>query len=433
MQDNYLAHHGILGQKWGVRRFQNEDGTLTAAGKERYHIAKDGRFDEDSKKKLLEQLKNTESQKEIASDPLIQRKAKTLSEQAKKYRDAENEVQKKFKEYDKKSDDEKDQYIRSYVIKEFNVEPLEILEMDIQDALKSNDDKTAQKLMAEKERIIQEDTEWLKSAWPGSGFEEYMAQEHPEVRKVEQKAWDELTSSTINVVKGMVGESDAYEFRELTNIIRNLAFDLNGLTPDWRDSLLAHGDISLEKAEEFIAHHGILGQKWGVRRFQNEDGTLTEEGKKRYGDSKASKEDGLDNIKELSDDELKSRISRLQQEVTYQRLVRELDTPIKKIDSSQEIKKKKDHPLLKQIFVTSAATAMSSVMTALATRSIQNVIAKTIVENPDKLKKFYKKRDARDQIFNTDAYLKRQKDKSVDALNAQIKALKEQLKQSGKA
>ena len=32
----YLMHHGIKGQKWGVRRFQNEDGTLTTAGKERY-------------------------------------------------------------------------------------------------------------------------------------------------------------------------------------------------------------------------------------------------------------------------------------------------------------------------------------------------------------------------------------------------------------
>lgn len=31
-----------------------------------------------------------------------------------------------------------------------------------------------------------------------------------------------------------------------------------------------------------LQHHGILGQKWGVRRFQNPDGTLTEEGKKRY-------------------------------------------------------------------------------------------------------------------------------------------------------
>lgn len=31
-----LYHHGIKGQKWGVRRFENQDGTLTAAGKQRY-------------------------------------------------------------------------------------------------------------------------------------------------------------------------------------------------------------------------------------------------------------------------------------------------------------------------------------------------------------------------------------------------------------
>ena len=36
MRDNTLSHHGILGQKWGVRRFQNEDRTWTEAGKERY-------------------------------------------------------------------------------------------------------------------------------------------------------------------------------------------------------------------------------------------------------------------------------------------------------------------------------------------------------------------------------------------------------------
>lgn len=36
MNQTYLALHGIKGQKWGVRRFQNPDGTLTEAGRKRY-------------------------------------------------------------------------------------------------------------------------------------------------------------------------------------------------------------------------------------------------------------------------------------------------------------------------------------------------------------------------------------------------------------
>ena len=40
----YLQHHGIKGQRWGVRRYQNADGSLTSAGKKRY--------DGDSRKEL---------------------------------------------------------------------------------------------------------------------------------------------------------------------------------------------------------------------------------------------------------------------------------------------------------------------------------------------------------------------------------------------
>ena len=39
-----LYHHGIKGMKWGVRRYQKKDGTLTSAGKKRYFEKSDGLY-----------------------------------------------------------------------------------------------------------------------------------------------------------------------------------------------------------------------------------------------------------------------------------------------------------------------------------------------------------------------------------------------------
>lgn len=41
--------------------------------------------------------------------------------------------------------------------------------------------------------------------------------------------------------------------------------------------------VNQSEGTDVLAHHGIKGQKWGRRRFQNEDGSLTAEGRKRYG------------------------------------------------------------------------------------------------------------------------------------------------------
>ena len=53
----YLAHHGILGQKWGIRRFQNKDGTYTEAGKKRRN--KDGTLTAFGKAELDRELAET--------------------------------------------------------------------------------------------------------------------------------------------------------------------------------------------------------------------------------------------------------------------------------------------------------------------------------------------------------------------------------------
>ena len=74
--------------------------------------------------------------------------------------------------------------------------------------------------------------------------------------------------------------------------------------------------------ENELYHHGIKGQKWGVRRFQNRDGTRTPLGKRHevqihndYARAHTKK-----SIKEMSDDELRMRNNRLNMELQYKQL-----------------------------------------------------------------------------------------------------------------
>lgn len=108
--ETYLAHHGILGMKWGIRRYQNADGTLTEAGKKHYADSQ-SMYKEESKKATKNAAKVASVGAasglitSIASDALNRKRVESIKNSLKTHIDAHGDWEKYKTSHDKMLDE----------------------------------------------------------------------------------------------------------------------------------------------------------------------------------------------------------------------------------------------------------------------------------------------------------------------------------------
>lgn len=224
---NELYHHGVKGQKWGIRRYQNEDGTLTPAGIKRYKREQNKIISKGIETGARDRTKLINVNKELNS---INRKMIKADESSKKSLQERKSLLENYRDDKRKSN-------------ELAIKNLEAIRKSV---INKYGDKGINSIstttLETGEIVVDSLTKALQAQIRNGG--------------------------ALGVMVGLAMEKSAYK-RDVKKYAKSRS--------------LSHDDE--------LYHHGIKGQKWGVRRFQNKDGSLTPAGKLKYSKSDKTKEE----------------------------------------------------------------------------------------------------------------------------------------------
>ena len=171
--------------------------------------------------------------------------------------------------------------------------------------------------------------------------------------------------------------------------------------------------------DDVLIHYGIFGMKWGVRRYQNKDGSLTSAGKKRYGNNddikdspqKNTEEPKKKSVKDMSDEELRREVNRMQLEQNYLRMTGQ---NIEKGKSAAEIALGK----MKESFVSTVAQKSGQI---LAERLVNSMLG--VKDN----------KDNKDNSSKNNNSNKNDIKEVKDSLTKEINSLKKEIKKETKS
>lgn len=181
-------------------------------------------------------------------------------------------------------------------------------------------------------------------------------------------------------------------------------------------------DAMLDNDE--LTHYGIKGQKWGIRNYQNKDGSLTPAGRKRYGsfsdaikkykkkkqlkkarEAKAAKEaaakqraedikQGRVKPKDMTADELLEAKKRLELERSYKQLFDQMNPPDKVVSEGKSFAQKMWNEAVKPALVTSGKTLLTDALN----KEVKKIVGDKADKAFEKLKKEADEMDLKSKI-----------------------------------